>query len=98
MGGTALTWDDDIPAQSGSEGEPRGAHDLIVAATATAAARTPLTTDGKAAFDDLPGADASTRRSPGPVAPTAPPPLRNPGAGAAVGPRKRSGLSRAEIA
>jgi len=43
------------------EGKPRGAHDLIIAATAAATARTLLTTDGKAAFDDLPGVHASTR-------------------------------------
>lgn len=36
-------------------GKPRGAHDLIIAATAAATARTLVTTDGKAAFDDLPG-------------------------------------------
>ncbi|MGO4754724.1 PIN domain-containing protein [Streptomyces sp. 2MCAF27] len=40
------------------EGKPRGAHDLIIAATAAATARTLLTTDGKAAFDDLPGVRA----------------------------------------
>lgn len=43
------------------EGKPRGAHDLIIAATAAATARTLLTADGKAAFDDLPGVHASTR-------------------------------------
>jgi tRNA(fMet)-specific endonuclease VapC len=42
-----------------TEGKPRGAHDLIIAATAAATARTLLTTDGKAAFDDLPGVHAS---------------------------------------
>ncbi|MDQ0789403.1 hypothetical protein [Streptomyces sp. B3I8] len=36
------------------EGSPRGAHDLIIAATAAATARTLLTTD-TAAFDALPG-------------------------------------------
>ncbi|UED84441.1 PIN domain-containing protein [Streptomyces profundus] len=41
------------------EGKPRGAHDLIIAATAAATARTLLTTDGKAAFDDLPGVHAA---------------------------------------
>lgn len=41
------------------EGKPRGAHDLIIAATAAATARTLLTTDGKAAFDDLPGVRSS---------------------------------------
>lgn len=42
------------------EGKPRGAHDLIIAATAAATARTLITTDGKAAFDDLPGVTAVT--------------------------------------
>lgn len=37
------------------QGKPRGAHDLIIAATAAATARTLVTTDGKAAFDHLPG-------------------------------------------
>jgi tRNA(fMet)-specific endonuclease VapC len=40
------------------EGKPRRAHDLINAATATATARTLVTTDGKAALDDLPGVHA----------------------------------------
>jgi tRNA(fMet)-specific endonuclease VapC len=39
-------------------GRPRGAHDLIIAATATATRRTVLTSDGPAAFADLPGVDA----------------------------------------
>jgi tRNA(fMet)-specific endonuclease VapC len=39
-------------------GRPRGAHDLIIAATAAATARTLVTLDGKAAFDDLPGVHA----------------------------------------
>lgn len=39
-------------------GKPRGAHDLIIAATAAATARTLVTFDGKAAFDDLPGVHA----------------------------------------
>ncbi|WP_239149639.1 hypothetical protein [Streptomyces sp. SID12501] len=43
------------------EGKPRDAHDLIIAATAATTARILLTTDGKAAFDDLPGVHASTR-------------------------------------
>ncbi|NJQ05104.1 PIN domain-containing protein [Streptomyces lonarensis] len=38
-----------------AEGRPRGAHDLIIAATAAGTARAVLTTDGKAGFDDLPG-------------------------------------------
>lgn len=37
------------------EGRPRGAHDLIVAATAAATARSVMTTDAKANFTDLPG-------------------------------------------
>ncbi|WP_157876684.1 hypothetical protein [Streptomyces graminilatus] len=41
------------------EGKPRGARDLIIAATA-ATARILLTTDDNAAFDDLPGVHAST--------------------------------------
>jgi tRNA(fMet)-specific endonuclease VapC len=40
-------------------GKPRGAHDLIIAATAAATARTLLTLDGKAAFEDLPGVHAN---------------------------------------
>lgn len=35
-------------------GRPRGAHDLLIAATARASGRTILTTDARA-FDDLPG-------------------------------------------
>lgn len=38
-------------------GTKRGAHDLIIAATAIATSRTVLTTDRKAHFDDLPGVD-----------------------------------------
>lgn len=38
-------------------GAKRGAHDLIIAATAVATSRTVLTTDGNAHFDDLPGVD-----------------------------------------
>lgn len=45
------------------EGKPRGAHDLIIAATAAATARTLLTTDGKAVFDDLPGVHASVHKN-----------------------------------
>ncbi|MEV8567305.1 PIN domain-containing protein [Streptomyces sp. NPDC051322] len=39
-------------------GRPRGAHDLIIAATAAATARTIVTTDAEAAFDNLPGVHA----------------------------------------
>jgi tRNA(fMet)-specific endonuclease VapC len=35
-------------------GRPRGAHDLIIAATARASSRVLVTTDSKAGFDDLP--------------------------------------------
>ncbi|GAA1911117.1 hypothetical protein GCM10009716_21290 [Streptomyces sodiiphilus] len=38
-----------------TQGKPRGAHDLIIAATAAATARAVLTTDGKAGFGGLPG-------------------------------------------
>jgi tRNA(fMet)-specific endonuclease VapC len=37
------------------EGRPRGAHDLIIAATARATGRTLVTTDKRAGFDELPG-------------------------------------------
>ncbi len=39
-------------------GTPRGAHDLIIAATAIATSRTLLTTDQGARFDELPGVDS----------------------------------------
>jgi tRNA(fMet)-specific endonuclease VapC len=39
-------------------GRARGAHDLIIAATAAATDRTVLTADAAAAFADLPGVDA----------------------------------------
>lgn len=38
-------------------GTPRGAHDLIIAATAIATKRTILTTDRQARFNELPGVD-----------------------------------------
>lgn len=38
-------------------GAPRGAHDLIIAATAVATGRTVLTMDRNAHFGDLPGVD-----------------------------------------
>lgn len=38
-------------------GRHRGAHDLIIAATAVATGRIILTTDRRARFDDLPGVD-----------------------------------------
>jgi tRNA(fMet)-specific endonuclease VapC len=37
------------------QGKPRGAHDLIIAATAAATARSVVTYDKQAAFADLPG-------------------------------------------
>ncbi|MFJ8472820.1 PIN domain-containing protein [Kitasatospora sp. NPDC094011] len=40
------------------QGKPRGAHDLIIAATALATARTVVTTDSSARFADLPGLQA----------------------------------------
>ncbi|MET7463227.1 PIN domain-containing protein [Nonomuraea sp. NPDC005501] len=40
------------------EGKSRGAYDLLIAATAAATARTVLTMDASAAFDDLPGVRA----------------------------------------
>jgi len=36
-------------------GRPRGAHDLIIAATAAATGRSVMTLDGKAGFGELPG-------------------------------------------
>ncbi|MEV4153383.1 PIN domain-containing protein [Nocardia salmonicida] len=41
-----------------AEGTPRGAHDLIIAATARATGRTVITTDRRAKFGDLPGVEA----------------------------------------
>lgn len=40
------------------EGKSRGAYDLLIAATAAATARTVITMDATAAFDDLPGVRA----------------------------------------
>ncbi|MGP3964397.1 PIN domain-containing protein [Nonomuraea sp. 3N208] len=40
------------------EGKARGAYDLLIAATAATTARTILTMDSSAAFDDLPGVRA----------------------------------------
>ncbi|MPZ28406.1 MAG: PIN domain-containing protein [Micromonosporaceae bacterium] len=42
-------------AHTRREGRPRGAHDLIIAATAVVTARAVMTQDAKAAFADLPG-------------------------------------------
>lgn len=41
-------------------GKPSGPHDLMIVATAVATARTIVTTDMKAAFDDLPGVHTIT--------------------------------------
>lgn len=41
-------------------GRPRGAHDLIIAATAAATGRTVVPADASAAFGDLPGVDVLT--------------------------------------
>lgn len=43
-----------LAAHTRRGGRPRGAHDLLIAATAHATGRTVLTTDARA-FDDLPG-------------------------------------------
>jgi len=42
-------------------GRPRGAHDLIIAATASATGRMLLTTDARARFAELPGLTVVTR-------------------------------------
>ena len=39
-------------------GRPRGAHDLVIAATGAATGRTVLTSDANAGLADLPGVDA----------------------------------------
>lgn len=44
-------------------GRPRGAHDLLIAATARAFGRTVVSAD-RSAFDDLPGVTAIDHRSP----------------------------------
>ena len=41
-------------------GQPRGAHDLIIAAHALETARTVVSLDAKARFDDLPGVSSVT--------------------------------------
>ena len=45
----------ELLARARRDGAPRGAHDLIIAATALATGRTVLTTDARAHFDLLPG-------------------------------------------
>ncbi|WP_369804946.1 type II toxin-antitoxin system VapC family toxin [Pseudonocardia sp. MH-G8] len=44
-------------AHTRRSGEPRGAHDLILAATARSAGRTIVTTDARAGFGELPGVE-----------------------------------------
>lgn len=43
-----------LMAEVTRRGTPRGAHDLIIAATARATGRVLVTTDAKAKFDELP--------------------------------------------
>nr|WP_205267439.1 PIN domain-containing protein [Mycolicibacterium sphagni] len=45
----------ELLAHTARAGAARGAHDLIIAATARATDRVILTTDGRAKFDELPG-------------------------------------------
>lgn len=47
-----------LTAESVSQGLTRGAHDLLIAATASATKRTLVTTDEKAQFDSLTGVSA----------------------------------------
>jgi tRNA(fMet)-specific endonuclease VapC len=42
-------------AHTRRQGKPRGAHDLIIASTASATARSLVSLDAKASFTDLPG-------------------------------------------
>ncbi|WP_031467493.1 type II toxin-antitoxin system VapC family toxin [Sciscionella sediminilitoris] len=60
----ALEYDDavaehhaELLAHTRRSGEPRGAHDLVIAATARAYERTVYTTDARARFDALPGVE-----------------------------------------
>ena len=48
----------ELLAHTARTGTPRGAHDLIIAATARATDRVVLTTDVRANFDELPGVTA----------------------------------------
>lgn len=57
-----VAYDDEVAAAHGvllahvhRAGQPRGAHDLIIAATTVATGRLLLTTDRAARFDELPG-------------------------------------------
>lgn len=45
----------ELLAHTARSGVPRGAHDLIIAATARATDRVVLTTDVRAKFDEMPG-------------------------------------------
>jgi tRNA(fMet)-specific endonuclease VapC len=47
----------ELLAHTQRAGEPRGVHDLIVAAIARSAGRTVVTTDKRARFGELPGVD-----------------------------------------
>jgi tRNA(fMet)-specific endonuclease VapC len=47
-----------LMAHARTTGQPRGAHDLIIAATARATGRLILTTNAKARFDELPEVQA----------------------------------------
>ncbi len=64
-----LSYDDSVAIHHASllvatrrAGRPRGAHDLIIAATAVSAGRTVVSADRRA-FDDLPGVDAIDHRA-----------------------------------
>lgn len=48
----------DLLAAARHDGRTRGAHDLIIAATAVVTGRTVLTTDARAGCDGLPGVEA----------------------------------------
>jgi tRNA(fMet)-specific endonuclease VapC len=48
----------ELLAHTQRAGEPRGVHDLIVAAIARSAGRTVVTTDERARFGELPGVEA----------------------------------------
>ncbi|MEU4300209.1 hypothetical protein [Kitasatospora aureofaciens] len=49
-----------LMAHARRQGKPRGAHELIIAATALTTARTVVTTDASAGFAGLPGVPAIT--------------------------------------
>ncbi|KAF0849233.1 type II toxin-antitoxin system VapC family toxin [Nocardia caishijiensis] len=60
----SIPYDDTIAEQHAelltcvrAAGTPRGAHDLIIAATARTTGRTLVTTDRRAKFEELPGVD-----------------------------------------